>query len=780
MSLKRAIWGLVAALLLGCVSEGNATTRRYRLSYRDNPATTIVIGWDQQSGSNPQVFYDTVDHGTNHSLYSLVANPGRIVPHKGMSNHFVRLTGLTPNTAYYFLIRDSDGNSDRYWFSTLPDNPGERLSIVAGGDSRSNQSARVRGNEMVAKLRPHMVLFGGDYTFANTSLEWATWMDNWQSSIAPDGRMTPIVGAQGNHESGPTDVYNLFDVPSPDAYYALTFGGSLLRAYTLNSEISQTGSQVAWLANDLQINENTTLWKFAQYHRPCRPHYSGKSDQNNIYNLWVPEFEDHGVNLVVECDAHVVKRTYPILKGLSGPTYDEGFYRDDAQGIVYVGEGTWAPLRTADDGKAWTRDMGSLNSFKWIWVDQCEVQLRTIGTDNVGAITALTDANRFSFPANLEIWSPANGPTVVIPNPACGLDIFIASPMDGSLFGAPQTIPLNVVATDAAPGTVSQVEFFANGVSIGTDNTAPYSLNWTIPSNGNYALVAVATDNDGFQKSSDLSTIQVGNITVSSQVNSSSDDAEEAASGVMYLTSSDLEMVYDGSNQLIGVRFNNLGIPVNAAIDTAYIQFTVDETTSAPASLTIRGEAEDNPPTFSAGFNNISSRSTTFSSVTWNPLAWATVGDRGIDQRTPGLNDIVEEIVARPGWASGNSMVFVVSGSGERVAEAYDGVSAYAPQLVIQYSITGAVSLEDLPESVGILMGPVPARRFVNVDLGQTTSDPVTFSLWSLNGKRSKVHAQSVVPGRKYRLNLKRVPAGVHWVEIERAGEVFYKKLVVQ
>jgi hypothetical protein len=48
-------------------------------------------------------------------------------------------------------------------------------------------------------------------------------------------------------------------------------------------------------------------------------------------------------------------------------------------------------------------------------------------------------------------------------------------------------------------GTVASVEFFVNGVSIGTDNTSPYSYSYSIPTNvnGSYSVQAKATDNLG-------------------------------------------------------------------------------------------------------------------------------------------------------------------------------------------------------------------------------------------------------------------------------------------
>jgi len=283
------------------VVQIQASNGKYRLTLRGNPATSIVIGWDQTSGSNPTIYYGTTDYGTNYSNYSNTKRSDRVVSYKGMNNHFARLTGLQPNTAYYFVIRDSQGTSDRFWFKTAPSD-NSRLSFIAGGDSRNNRTPRRNANLLVSKLKPHAVLFGGDMTDDDTNSEWITWFNDWQLTIAADGRMFPIVAARGNHEDSNRSVYNLFDVPSSSVYYAITFGNNLVRAYTLNTEISISGSQTTWLRNDLTDNPNT-IWKIAQYHKPMRPHVSSKREGNSQYSNWARLFYDNGVKLVVECDA---------------------------------------------------------------------------------------------------------------------------------------------------------------------------------------------------------------------------------------------------------------------------------------------------------------------------------------------------------------------------------------------------------------------------------------------------------------------------------------------
>ena len=129
------------------------------------------------------------------------------------------------------------------------------------------------------------------------------------------------------------------------------------------------------------------------------------------------------------------------------------------------------------------------------------------------------------------------------------------------------------------------------------------------------------------------------------RVSSSSNDAEESATGVVNLVSSDLELVLDANLQTVGMRFIGITIPKNAYINTAYIQFQVDETGSSATSLTIRGEAQDNPGTFSTTNKNISSRLKTAASVSWSPPYWTVVDQAGVDQRTPDISTIIQELV---------------------------------------------------------------------------------------------------------------------------------------
>lgn len=390
-----------------------AKTDKYRCMWRENPATSMVIGWNQITGSNPVLYYDEVARGSDHLMYDKRQVPAHAVNAKGMRNHFVRLKNLKPNTTYYFIIRDSDGVSRQMSFKTAPSNASERLSIIAGGDSRNHRDARRRANALVGKLRPHFVLFAGDMTGGDTGKEWQQWFNDWQLTIAPDGRITPIIVARGNHEASNQTLVNLFDVPYKSVYYSLNFGNDLLRIYTLNSMISSGGEQMRWLQEQLANNPRTT-WKFAQYHHSIRPHTAKKPEKLELQKNWATLFYKHQINLVVESDAHVVKTTYPIRPSNESGS-DEGFIRDDERGTVYIGEGCWgAPLRESDDTKNWTRSSGSFNQFKWIFVGQEKIEVRTIKTDFADQAESVPKHDIFQVPRGLRVWDPLEGEVITI------------------------------------------------------------------------------------------------------------------------------------------------------------------------------------------------------------------------------------------------------------------------------------------------------------------------------------------------------------------------------
>ncbi|MEN8184614.1 MAG: putative metal-binding motif-containing protein, partial [Myxococcota bacterium] len=180
-------------------------------------------------------------------------------------------------------------------------------------------------------------------------------------------------------------------------------------------------------------------------------------------------------------------------------------------------------------------------------------------------------------------------------------------------------------------------------------------------------------------------------VSLRLQVSASEDDAEERISsgGGVSLLSRDLDLTEDagaGELQVVGVRFRDVGVPRDATILGARLRFTVDHADDVATSLTIEAEASDDAARFVRSQGNVTSRPRTSVAVDWNPPEWAGNGTSGPAQTTAELTTLVQEIVDRSGWSAGNAMTFIISGSGQRAAEAYDGMPAHAAILEVEYT----------------------------------------------------------------------------------------------
>ena len=95
---------LAPVLLVTFVGEQTGPSNdKYRLVWNDDPATTILIAWDQLQGTDPVIYYGSDDLGGNFEQYPFSQMPTRVDEYRGMNNHFAKLTGLQPDTAYYFV-----------------------------------------------------------------------------------------------------------------------------------------------------------------------------------------------------------------------------------------------------------------------------------------------------------------------------------------------------------------------------------------------------------------------------------------------------------------------------------------------------------------------------------------------------------------------------------------------------------------------------------------------------------------------------------------------------
>ena len=315
--------------------------------------------------------------------------------------------------------------------------------------------------------------------------------------------------------------------------------------------------------------------------------------------------------------------------------------------------------------------------------------------------------------------------------------IIVTEPVIAAFTPVSTTIPLtsSVQFVNSSSGATDYLwDFGDETTSTATNPSHTYSQI------GTYTVTLTASNGSDNAVASEQIIVHPGVTTLEVQVSQGSDDAEEDLSnGEMYVDSSDLELIQDSpDDQLVGIRFQNITVPQGAVVTTAYIEFEVDEGSSEATSLFIQAEAADDTTTFTpcTSCAELSGRSKTVASVSWPDLPAWSVDEK---QQTPELRTVLQEVLDRTGWQSGNSMVLFISGSGRRVVEAYEGEAANAAKLHLEYYIS--------PDPITDLN----VASDTPTELGQSTTLTATISAgeevsyeWNFGDGQSQVIASGV------------------------------------
>lgn len=330
-------------------SKSETIPNRHLLVWQENPANEILISWgvdkfngdgnhkvylskSQHNGKNPAANYELQFNAKESGLLDACGDDD---PHANLQ---AKITGLEPNTTYFYITESNGQKSREMHFVTAPASSDVSFRFLAGGDSRSDRDQRRVMNRTMARMvaaEPSYLglVHGGDFITNGANCgQWKEWRDDHQSTISKNGRAIPVVATFGNHEEGGEDqYYAIFGDPlrsranKPQKFYFVSTIGNM-SLIVLNSQISVTGDQQDWLNDTLdKLKSKKDHVIVAGYHRPAWPSVKNPGDTT----AWIDEFEAFQVNLVLESDGHVLKQTCPIYENQC----------DDKNGIVYVGEG---------------------------------------------------------------------------------------------------------------------------------------------------------------------------------------------------------------------------------------------------------------------------------------------------------------------------------------------------------------------------------------------------------------------------------------------------------
>ncbi len=310
------------------------------LTPSSTPETSVWVNWNTSS-QGPTV----VAYGVSPSL-------GDTVRVSGTTNyHHALITGLTPNTRYYYKI--IPGGSLRH-FRTFANT--DSFKFIAFGDTRSDSANHQRVINRMTHYDFSLLTHSGDLVSRGyNEWHWQTFF-NCEDTVISYKQFLPAIG---NHEYPYWPFETLFALPGNGRYYSVNYGNA--HFVTLNTQENLSGSQKTWLINDLDnANNNSNIdWIIVTLHRP--PYSSsGHGSQMDVRNTWCPIFESHKVDLVFCGHDHDYERTVPI------------------NGVVYVVTGGGgAPLYNAGSS-SWTAYSRSIYHFCHLTIEDRKLTMRAI------------------------------------------------------------------------------------------------------------------------------------------------------------------------------------------------------------------------------------------------------------------------------------------------------------------------------------------------------------------------------------------------------------------
>jgi len=656
-----------------CLSAADTLTGEQTVTVTNSPNNGVVFAtWVPSGGKALQLIeIDAPSPATTD--YSFVWPTQKYLDGSGTLS---LQAGSIGSAAVMIAVTLSNGNttdfqhSPKDWMNSLPGSwtGPEDPTILAVGDGPSNEVTSNAVASRIAALDPPLFLFLGDVYETGTFTE-------FRNHYGASELDTPGAGTRwgetaditqptlGNHEKPNSAAFIDYWHGRP-LFTSFTFGGTLFLDMNSSASMSATSAQYQFVKSAV-TNPSAPNCIVAFWHIPAVvTNTSVTAGQTAMWAL----LANNGVDLLVTGHQHKMVEFNPLDADLN-PTPQAHL----VQLVSGAGGHKLAGPTSVGARVAWSK--GGTAGL---------LSLSLAGAAGGNAATSIgwqfqNVSGSDLHDGSVDCGSVANHAPVVNAGPDQTVKLPNSATMQGSVTDDGLPNP---------PGTVTRTwsQVSGPGTATFTDPSSP-TTSVSFDTAGTYVLRL--TGDDSALQSSDDVTVTVlpeGVATLTVPIGASSDDAEESSvDGSVALGNPALKIVNRaGVNQTVGLRFAGLSIPQGATIQNAYIQFQCRVQTTAAASLLIEGQAADNPSTFARITNNISSRARTSADVGWVPAPWGTVGAQGPDQQTPDLTSVMQEIVNRGGWGPGDPMVFIITGTGVRTAEAFDGL--FAPVLHVTYA----------------------------------------------------------------------------------------------
>ncbi|MHA1910452.1 MAG: metallophosphoesterase [Candidatus Kariarchaeaceae archaeon] len=345
---------LLLVILLASVGAGITAENTTALTLQAGEITQVRLTWDDDPKTTIVVMFQSASAGIGTCEYGETAALGDVETlSEEKTLHEIKITGLTPDTSYYYKVGVGTSWSEIYQFKTAPDSVDTTINFLAWGDSRG-ESTESRTNrkaiaDFAAEFNPEFQIHTGDMVTEGKDMgHWDAFFEDVEAVNA----IAPVMAAVGNHETPQLSLNyeNLYALPANEYYYSLDYGP--VHVTILNTEALHISDlygdflrdQRDWLIQDLATTHQP--WKVVVFHRPFYTTGSHYADDSLLVHreLLEPIFKQYEVDLVFSGHDHMYERSYKdeinyiTTGGAGAPVYMPSPNADTTYSVKQVSE----------------------------------------------------------------------------------------------------------------------------------------------------------------------------------------------------------------------------------------------------------------------------------------------------------------------------------------------------------------------------------------------------------------------------------------------------------
>ena len=298
---------LTGALLLIFLGAANAAVEKGPYMIYNGVNTQMQVLWQLDSSQSC-----TIEWGEDTSYSTGTAVTTEYNSGTYGHQHTYTITGLAPDTKYFYQVVCTPDNVGNGSFYTAPLDDAGSVEFMVYGDSRSHPETQDRVNaQMITTYTEDpgfqsLTIHTGDWVASDTEYDWASeFFDPAYLNSHEFQANMPINGCIGNHEHNGIIFEKYFPYPyEPGGFYwSFDYGPAHITIVNDNHPdlFKPATEQYKWLENDLASTDKD--WKVLIYHKPgwsAGPHHNRAGVQDYIQPLCLT----YGVEVVFASHNH--------------------------------------------------------------------------------------------------------------------------------------------------------------------------------------------------------------------------------------------------------------------------------------------------------------------------------------------------------------------------------------------------------------------------------------------------------------------------------------------